>query len=70
MQQWILRAGTGIDNLKVEDFPIPNVGENEVLVNIHAAAVGPKVTLLLESQSVVSNIFAGLQCGHSPFGTS
>jgi hypothetical protein len=58
MKQWTISdTKNGFDDLKFEDVAIPRVGENEVLVKLHAASLNyrdliiPKV-LLCQSISV------------------
>lgn len=38
----------GPDNLKVEDLPIPSVGDSEILVRVHAAGINPVDTYIRE----------------------
>lgn len=35
MKQWVLPTGKGFKELKVRDVPIPDFGENGVLVKFH-----------------------------------
>jgi NADPH2:quinone reductase len=38
----------GPDNLKLEDIPIPSVGNSEILVRVHAAGINPVDTYIRE----------------------
>jgi NADPH2:quinone reductase len=38
----------GPDNLKLEDIPIPSVGDSEVLVRVNAAGINPVDTYIRE----------------------
>ncbi|GFG33812.1 hypothetical protein Cfor_03512 [Coptotermes formosanus] len=38
----------GPDNLKLEDIPIPSVGDSEILVRVHAAGINPVDTYIRE----------------------
>lgn len=51
-KQWLIQGtGDGFDGLVYQDAPVPQVGENEVLVKMHAASLNyrdliiPKVIL-------------------------
>lgn len=39
MKQWVLHGKRGIDSLILEETPIPQPGENEVLVKLHAVSL-------------------------------
>jgi len=39
MQQWILQGNTGFNDLKLVDYPVPEVSESDVLVKFHAASL-------------------------------
>lgn len=56
MKQWVVESvENGFDGLAFKNVPIPRVGENEVLVKLHAASLNyrdliiPKVSQLLSS---------------------
>jgi len=62
MKQWIVESpDNGFDGLVQQDAPVPQVGENEVLVKMHAASLNyrdlviPKVEYIC---SPVSHIVA------------
>jgi len=38
----------GPDTLKLEDIPVPSVGDSEVLVRVHAAGINPVDTYIRE----------------------
>ena len=39
MRQWVIRDKGSFDSLKLEEASIPEVGENEVLVKMHAVSL-------------------------------
>ena len=39
MKQWVVRDKGSFDSLKLEEAPIPKVGEHDVLVKIHAVSL-------------------------------
>ncbi|KAM0251641.1 hypothetical protein ACHAQJ_008101 [Trichoderma viride] len=39
MRQWVIRGTGNLDSLRLEEAPIPKVGENEVLVKLHAVSL-------------------------------
>lgn len=39
MKQWVLSGTCGIDSLQLQDVPIPDPGDYEVLVKFHAASL-------------------------------
>lgn len=39
MKQWVVRDKGSFDSLKLEEVPIPEVGENDVLLKMHAVSL-------------------------------
>lgn len=38
-KQWVLEKSKGIEGLTLEDVPVPEVGERDVLVKLHAVSL-------------------------------
>lgn len=60
MKQWSIQdTKHDFDGLKYEDAPVPKVGENEVLIKLHAASLNyrdliiPKVRFISSSHDVL-----------------
>lgn len=43
MQQWVLKGTGSVDNLHLEEAPVPEVGDYEVLVNSESRSPRPSL---------------------------
>jgi NADPH:quinone reductase-like Zn-dependent oxidoreductase len=50
-----------VDVLEFRDIEVPKVGENEVLVRVHAAGSGPDVWHIMEGKPYFARLFLGLR---------
>jgi len=39
MKQWVLRDKSGFENLLLEESPLPEIGDFEVLIKVHAVSL-------------------------------
>ncbi|KAK6820426.1 hypothetical protein RU639_007602 [Aspergillus parasiticus] len=50
MKQWVLSGTCGIDSLQLQDVPIPDPGDYEVLVKFHAASLNFRDIMIANGQ--------------------
>lgn len=52
MKQWVLHGKNGIDSLKLEETSIPQPGENEVLIKLHAVSLNYRDLMIANVSTV------------------
>lgn len=52
MKQWVLHGNNGIDSLSLEETSIPQPGENEVLIKLHAVSLNYRDLMIVNVSTV------------------
>lgn len=52
MKQWVLHGKNGIDSLTLEETSIPQPGENEVLIKLHAVSLNYRDLMIANVSAV------------------
>lgn len=39
MKQWVIKGSQGVESLHLEDVPVPEPGDSEVLIKFYAASM-------------------------------